>query len=207
MNRFFENKKFRYGSVSVALTVVIIAAVILVNAIFTALGNKYQWRIDMTENKIFTLSDGAKDLLSQIPKGADGKPREATILFCAEPDVLEENAVTRYVLDTANDIHKAFPHVTVKNVDIYTNPSAVSAYKAPSGQTINSQSVIITSGTEFRVYSIDQLYTYDSEGSTIVGYNGAGKTTLIKLIMRLYDPTEGRILYNGRDCVLHHQSR
>lgn len=31
----------------------------------------------------------------------------------------------------------------------------------------------------------------------IVGYNGAGKTTLIKLIMRLYDPDEGEILYNG----------
>lgn len=37
------------------------------------------------------------------------------------------------------------------------------------------------------------------EKTAIVGYNGAGKTTLIKLIMRLYDPTEGRILYNGRD--------
>lgn len=37
------------------------------------------------------------------------------------------------------------------------------------------------------------------ERTAIVGYNGAGKTTLIKLVMRLYDPTEGRILYNGRD--------
>lgn len=35
------------------------------------------------------------------------------------------------------------------------------------------------------------------EKIAIVGYNGAGKTTLIKLIMRLYDPTEGEILYNG----------
>ena len=33
----------------------------------------------------------------------------------------------------------------------------------------------------------------------VVGYNGAGKTTLIKLMMRLYDPTEGVILYNGVD--------
>ncbi len=33
----------------------------------------------------------------------------------------------------------------------------------------------------------------------LVGYNGAGKTTLIKLIMRLYDPTEGAILFNGID--------
>ncbi len=37
------------------------------------------------------------------------------------------------------------------------------------------------------------------EKVAIVGYNGAGKTTLIKLVMRLYDPTAGRILYNGRD--------
>ena len=35
--------------------------------------------------------------------------------------------------------------------------------------------------------------------AAVVGYNGAGKTTLIKLMMRLYDPTEGVILYNGVD--------
>ena len=35
------------------------------------------------------------------------------------------------------------------------------------------------------------------EKIAIVGYNGAGKTTLTKLIMRLYDPTDGEILYNG----------
>jgi len=33
----------------------------------------------------------------------------------------------------------------------------------------------------------------------IVGENGAGKTTLIKLLARLYDPTEGRILLDGVD--------
>lgn len=33
----------------------------------------------------------------------------------------------------------------------------------------------------------------------LVGVNGAGKTTLIKLLCRLYDPTEGRVLLNGMD--------
>lgn len=37
------------------------------------------------------------------------------------------------------------------------------------------------------------------EKIAIVGYNGAGKTTLIKLLMRLYDPTEGTIIYHGTD--------
>jgi ATP-binding cassette subfamily B protein len=33
----------------------------------------------------------------------------------------------------------------------------------------------------------------------LVGENGAGKTTLVKLITRLYQPTEGRILLDGKD--------
>jgi ATP-binding cassette subfamily B protein len=33
----------------------------------------------------------------------------------------------------------------------------------------------------------------------LVGENGAGKTTIVKLLSRLYDPTEGRILLDGRD--------
>jgi ATP-binding cassette subfamily B protein len=37
------------------------------------------------------------------------------------------------------------------------------------------------------------------ERLALVGGNGAGKTTLVKLLARLYDPTEGRILLDGRD--------
>ena len=37
------------------------------------------------------------------------------------------------------------------------------------------------------------------EKLALVGENGAGKTTLVKLLARLYDPTEGRILLDGRD--------
>ena len=33
----------------------------------------------------------------------------------------------------------------------------------------------------------------------LVGENGAGKTTIVKLLSRLYDPAEGRILLDGRD--------
>jgi ATP-binding cassette subfamily B protein len=37
------------------------------------------------------------------------------------------------------------------------------------------------------------------EKLALVGENGAGKTTLVKLLSRLYDPTEGRILLDGVD--------
>lgn len=37
------------------------------------------------------------------------------------------------------------------------------------------------------------------EKIAFVGYNGAGKTTLVKLLLRLYDATDGCVLYNGKD--------
>ena len=39
------------------------------------------------------------------------------------------------------------------------------------------------------------------EKLAIVGENGSGKTTFIKLLCRLYDPTEGKILLNGIDIT------
>lgn len=41
------------------------------------------------------------------------------------------------------------------------------------------------------------------EKLALVGRNGAGKTTLIKLLCRLYEPTQGRILLNGVDIGLY----
>ncbi|MBQ9920269.1 MAG: ABC transporter ATP-binding protein, partial [Clostridia bacterium] len=50
-------------------------------------------------------------------------------------------------------------------------------------------------------YIIKNLNVTIKAGDTValVGVNGAGKTTLIKLITRLYDPTEGEILLDGKN--------
>lgn len=40
---------------------------------------------------------------------------------------------------------------------------------------------------------------HNKEHIALVGHNGAGKSTIIKLLFRLYDPTEGEILVNGKN--------
>ena len=54
-------------------------------------------------------------------------------------------------------------------------------------------------GTERYVLKNVDLTIRPGQTMVLVGLNGAGKTTLIKLLTRLYDPTEGRILLDGRD--------
>jgi len=51
---------------------------------------------------------------------------------------------------------------------------------------------------EWALYDIN-LAVMPREKIALVGPNGAGKTTLIKLLTRLYDPTEGEILLDGTD--------
>jgi ATP-binding cassette subfamily B protein len=43
------------------------------------------------------------------------------------------------------------------------------------------------------------LFVPRGQSIALVGQNGAGKTTFVKLITRLYEPTEGRILLDGKD--------
>ena len=55
-----------------------------------------------------------------------------------------------------------------------------------------------TGKSEYAVRNIS-LKVAPGEKVAFVGQNGAGKTTLIKLLTRLYDPTEGQILVDGVD--------
>ena len=54
-------------------------------------------------------------------------------------------------------------------------------------------------GTTTAVLHDVSLKLGPGERLALVGRNGAGKTTLIKLLCRLYDPTDGRILLDGVD--------
>ena len=171
-----HSKKFKHGSVSLALVIVIIAAVILVNAIFTALSDKYLWYVDMTAESIYTLSDAAKDLLAAEFNTA----KKVTVIFCAEKDVLEQSAEQRMAHNTVRDIANLYDNIEVKYVDIYSNPSAVTPYKIHTSQSINSQSIIIASenanGTmECRVHSLSSLFSVDSSTGAATGYNGEQK--------------------------------
>lgn len=54
-------------------------------------------------------------------------------------------------------------------------------------------------GSDSYVLKNVSLRVGKNEKIALVGHNGAGKSTLVKLLLRLYDPVEGRITLNGTD--------
>jgi ATP-binding cassette, subfamily B, bacterial len=84
-------------------------------------------------------------------------------------------------------------------------PTIVSLIGAPSVPTQLKQGLFFEN-VGFRYPLSDNwavrginLHIAPGEKIALVGENGAGKTTLAKLVARLYDPTEGRILLDGVD--------
>ncbi|MCQ2427629.1 MAG: GldG family protein [Clostridia bacterium] len=168
-NSSLHSRKFKYGSLAVLMTCVIIAAVILVNVLFTALASKFLWYTDLTSESLYTLSDAAVDAIKDIEQDVD-------IIFCDNPDALMSNSTQRYVYETALGLEKANKKVHVSTVDIWRNPTAVNKYKANSKSKIYSTSIIVASGTEFRVYTLRSMFVFNSDtDDTPWSYNGEKK--------------------------------
>jgi ABC-type multidrug transport system fused ATPase/permease subunit len=92
-------------------------------------------------------------------------------LFDLKPSIRSKEGVKRHTFNEP-------PVIEFKNVSFRYNTD-----KNDSPYVLENLSFIIKPG----------------EKIAIVGVNGAGKTTLIKLLSRVYDPTEGSILANGID--------
>lgn len=54
-------------------------------------------------------------------------------------------------------------------------------------------------GSDRKILTDISMTIKPGEKIALVGHNGAGKSTLVKLLLRLYDPTEGSIFMDGRN--------
>ena len=210
INNAFNRRKFRYASTSVVLTALIIAAIIVFNILFSALGSKFLWYVDLTPELVFTLTDECFDLIengddsfenSASPiemvdkfraenkayneanglKAGDAGYRDENvmirIIFCDEIDAIEAEYFRKLTYNTALELEVEFPdYIEVVNYNVVRNPSAVSAYKKTANDYIAPSSVIVTCGSEFRLYDIRSFYTFESTSSdTPWAYNAEKK--------------------------------
>ena len=162
-------RKLRYGTVSLAITAGVIALVVLLNVLLTAIFTQKLWITDMTAPEMYTLSDDAKGLLNLTMESAnqnrkEGEEAKVEIIFCADPDMLTASDEMRYIYYTALGMEKECPEfISVSTTNVWTNPSSVDDYRVNSYSSIYQNNIIVSSGTEFRVLSSSAFYT---DGST-----------------------------------------
>jgi ATP-binding cassette subfamily B protein len=79
-------------------------------------------------------------------------------------------------------------------------PAAVPAIATEYGIRFEGVGFRYPGAEQWALRHVD-LFIPKGQSLALVGENGAGKTTFIKLLTRLYQPTEGRVLLDGRDLA------
>ena len=139
------------------------------------------WRVSQGELQIgdYTLYTGA---LNSISSGMN-------TIITTTASVYEGTLFIQNMLDFINDRKRIVPSVE--------SPAFPERH---IGHRIEFKNVYFRyPGTQRDVLKNINLTLEPGDTAVLVGLNGAGKTTLIKLLTRLYDPTEGEILLDGRN--------
>ncbi|MFK8015674.1 MAG: ABC transporter ATP-binding protein [Gammaproteobacteria bacterium] len=82
--------------------------------------------------------------------------------------------------------------------DVPEKPGSAHAGPTPSDGLRFEQVAFVYPGASSPAVEDINVHIKPGESLALVGENGSGKTTLIKLLTRLYEPTSGRILLDGR---------
>lgn len=178
------------------VTVLVIVAVLLVNVlasalcsanlIYTDVSNEFKYnvntgsKIDVRYTSMYTLMGDTKTFLKGIFQSLEEAEAESgeeaaqvEIIFCAEPDLLKKNWQMRYVYYTALNLQKSFPkRIKVSTRDVWSNPSSVDEFRTNSYSAIYQSNVILSSGSEFRVFSLSAFYATDESTGSLYAYNG-----------------------------------
>ena len=165
----FKGKSTR-TKIFTVITIVGIVLLLGLNLLVTALGITGTAYIDTTMEGFYSLSDN-------MIKTCDGLLSELTpekgieFIFCADPDMLINSDDLRATYFMALNLQKRYKGVSVKNVNVEQNPTAVSRFKTTSRSEILYTDLIITYGAKYRILAAKGLWTQDS-ASNFFAYNG-----------------------------------
>ncbi len=176
MRRTATSRRFRYGSLSVALTICVVAVVVMVNVIFQTLAMRYSWFIDMTASGTFTLSDDCRDYVADsiIPlidadNASLSEKQKIRIIFCDDKAAWEEQPVQQYLLNTAKELAEEFPdHIEIEYINIWNHPSLAKKYNVYA-----DTNVVIAYGDRHVLRPLNDFYVFNSaDTETPIAYNG-----------------------------------
>ncbi len=137
-------KNTKYKVNSWVITAVVVIAVILVNLIVTTISSKVPLKIDLTEDKIYEISDETKDILKNLDVGV-----KAYVLAPEENvSIIVKEYIERYKQLTNK--------IDFQYIDIYKNQTMLTKYQQ-LGEAISEGDIILEYGDSYKVISVASL--------------------------------------------------
>ena len=134
-----EHKKLKHGMMSTILTIVFVAVVVLVNVVATVLFDRYPVTIDLTKDKIYSISDKSEEYVKKIDT-------DVLITVFAEEDAFKGlTTYTRQADEVMKKYSKYNSKIKYRYVDIDSNPDIVKDY---TNDSISQYDIIVETNPE-----------------------------------------------------------
>ena len=170
-------KKFKYGSLSVVITVVFIALIIGVNLIVSSLDASFNLRVDLTETELYSISPET-DVALRAGLGDNYETFKVTIKFLDERDVIESSQTALYVQQLAEEYARQYPNnISVEYIDITKNPSAVEKYLNETQTSVDRNYVIIEGAYHYRILHLAAFYITSEDTGALYAFQGESRFT------------------------------
>ncbi|WP_295207377.1 GldG family protein [Ruminococcus sp.] len=118
----FNGKKLKHGTMATVFTCVFIALLVLVNVVTTMLFDRYPITIDLTSNKIYSVSNDTEDYVKNVSVDV-----EVTI-FADENTYTNYSSYNKQAVELLKNYCKLNHHITYRFVDIDSHPEIVKDY-------------------------------------------------------------------------------
>ncbi len=193
MAKTASKKVFRHGSVAVALSLLIVAAITLLNIAVTMLALRYGWFINMNPDLAYPVTDACYDYLNEsvIPDADE----DIRLIFCESEEELSEDSTFSMVYATARELADKYPDtVKIEHLNVWEKPSVARSYGVKS-----SESVVVISGDRHRVCSLRDFFLFPAgEDSVPVAYIGQKRFAVaMKAVVSDKDPIAYFTLNHG----------
>jgi len=198
MNSVKKNR-FKYGSLAIGLTVAVIAFVIVINAVLSALSNHFFWYFDMTPGQIYSISVRSTEYVDKI----DGETNKITIYFFTDKDSMTQSVSSNNSLtDTSMWGMKPIHELALQLSDRYSFISL--DYIDPTGDPDRIRKIVgddyyaTSTFTSRNVLIVNDTYEKNADGTFVLGADQLPvKYTDFKLCSRnsfyLFDHTSGLV--------------
>lgn len=163
-----NQKRFKYGSLATLITVIFVAVVVLVNVLVSMLLERFPTKLDLTENKIFSLSDQSVDFLGTLDQEVD-----VTVLS-EEATLSTAGTDAKQVVEIINKYAQYSNKIKINYVNPDKNPEVITYFNNLYKGDVSSKFVVLVSGDRIKALGVSDLissetsYSQDYSSSTTI---------------------------------------
>ncbi len=167
-------RRLRYGRTAKLLTIGVVILTLMFNIVFSILGDRFSLTLDLSRDKVFTLSDESISIAESL-----SRPVEIVVFASEETfsNVQSEDSVAfsggmTQIATVLSEFYNATKHyntltdgkVTTTYIDMNRNPTAVTQYSNyKKDEAIAEYDILFISDAQSKVINMNEsLFTYDA---------------------------------------------